>query len=124
MTEYFSEKLDVDSIDTACRAHIDRGMVITTILYEYALIKAGKFDQKEFQDYLETMVFAPSLLFENRPTHMERMQCLLSLMARLSDKKVQGNILQRSSYFSRCRLSIPLAVIRPEDRDQTEDVKS
>lgn len=124
MTEYFAKKLDVDSIDTACRAHIDRGMVITTILYQYALIKAGQFDGEYFQDYLEDMIFGPSLLFENRPTHLERMQCLLSVMARLSDCEVQEKIRQRNTYFSQCQLNIPLTVIGPEERNQAEDVKS
>jgi hypothetical protein len=93
--------------DTACRCHIDRGMYFMTVLYYYLLCKAGRQDDGEYLDYMETMIFAPSLLFYQRATHKNVMARLLVTLSYLRRPGAAQRIQNRNSFFSGISVKIP-----------------
>lgn len=98
--EFYCDEFRPDSLDTACRSHIDRGMVITTLFYLYSLIKSKKIDDEECLEYLKPIIFSPSLLVAKRPTHIERIRRLLSAMSRFFDPIVIKRIQNHRSYLN------------------------
>lgn len=107
LMEYYVEKYQPDSLSTPCRSHIDRGMLISTVFYTFLLIKSEQYTDQEMIEYLEQLIFPPSLLFAKRPTHKERIKCLLSILSRLSNEQVIYNLKNRQSFFSGCQVRIP-----------------
>ncbi len=105
--EGLCEELDPSTVDMACRSHIDRGMMISTILYLYLMIKSGKTNDPIFLDYLKELTLAPALVVAQRPPHMDKMQRVLSLACRLLDPAVIKMIQSDQTFFSGCQLSIP-----------------
>jgi hypothetical protein len=100
LLEWFIADFNPQTLATACRKHIDRGMVATTLLYVYSLIKGGTIHQPLAIEPLEMLIFSPSLLFSQRPTHLERMNRLLSSMSRLMDPKAIVKIRSRRTVLS------------------------
>lgn len=107
LIEYFCEKLKTTACTTACRCHIDRGMVIMTTLFYYLQIKSGQENNPEYAKYTETMVFAPAMLYYNRPPHLSVIERLLNVLALFNKPGVIQNIQNRQTYFSAIKLLIP-----------------
>ena len=107
LLEHFCAVYEPDSLDTTCRSHIDRGMVMTTLLYLYASVKGGQVVKEETLDYMELIIFPPSLLFSQRATHDGRIKRLLSVMSRLLDSEVINKVQKRKTPFTNVHIAIP-----------------
>lgn len=107
LIEYFCEKFNSSVCTTACHCHIDRGMVIMTLLFHYLQIKSGQESNQEYLKYIETMVFVPALLYANRPPHECVMNSLFHALALFHKPGVVQNIKKRETYFSNIQLHIP-----------------
>jgi hypothetical protein len=122
LLEHICELKKPASLDTACRSHIDRGMMMTTVFYIYLLIKSGKINQLPEMDYLPHLIFAPALLFAHRPPHPEKMQRVLSVIGLLTQpdviKKLQGD----RTYFSDCQVEIPSLFDEPPVQDGKSEI--
>jgi hypothetical protein len=107
LLEYFCELYKPQTCDTACFSHIDRGMELMTVLYYYLLIQNGKHQDEEHLQYMEEMIFAPSMFFEKRPTHPDVMTRLLNTLSFMQPEEVVERINTRKTYFSNAALRLP-----------------
>lgn len=99
MIEYLCDKIGPRTVMASCRAHIDRGMLVSTALYLYILIKTGQ-KEEEFFSRLETMIFCPAIFAEGRPPWKGRVDRLLSLMSRLEQPEIAARFFARKTLFS------------------------
>lgn len=107
LMENFCDDLEPFTVDTACRSHIDRGMMISTIIYIYLMIKSGKEKDKQFLNYLKVLTLAPALIVAQRPPHLHIMKRVLSLACRLLQPNAIQQIKTSQTFFSGCSLTIP-----------------
>jgi hypothetical protein len=99
-------QLEPKSVMTTCRAHVDRGMTISVLLYLYLLIKTGQNDHY-YRQKVEAMIFAPPSLVFGRPPYFGNIKNILSTMARLKDPLVIQNLTQRKTFFSNFVCTVP-----------------
>lgn len=107
LLENFCDDMGPSTVDTACRSHIDRGMMISTLFYIYLMIKSGNENNPQFIDYLKPLTLAPALIVAQRPPHSDKMRRLLSLASRMLQPDAIKKLRKHKTFFSGCGLRIP-----------------
>lgn len=111
LMEQFCEKFEPSTVDTACRSHIDRGIMVSSVLYVYLMIKSGSSLNHGFLEYLKPLILAPALTVAQRPPHSDKMKAMLSLITRMLHPNVVKKLQESKTYFSSCKLDIPKATL-------------
>jgi hypothetical protein len=83
LVEYIIIKTKANTYSITCRDSIDRGPSLSGLFYYYTMIKNGK-NEEEIRHNIETILFAPALLAQQRAMHEPRFTRMVSALTTLT----------------------------------------